>query len=206
MSAIKLTIIGGLFFLLPFGFLIFLVGEVVDMALLVTTPIAELFPTEDVLGIALANVFAWLLVFATCYVAGLLARLAAVSKASSALGDLLSGIIPGYQMIMDRVSGYVGNKESDEIDARTVAVRMGGVTRFGFEVSRDPVSHKCVVFLPNAPDPGVGTIVSVDRASVTEIDVSRFDLLQFFHFYGRKAPEALTTEAGTGAGSTQDQP
>lgn len=50
MGAIKTMVAGGALFLLPFGLLVFLIGELIDIALLVASPLSDLRPSMGIWG------------------------------------------------------------------------------------------------------------------------------------------------------------
>lgn len=197
MSAIKTTLAGGLFFLLPFGVLLFVIGEVMDLALLVARPIADLFPVEDIVGVTAANVIAWVLILVVCYLAGLAARSATLSRASGTLAQTMSKVVPGYRFIRARMEGVFGDELATETRARPVLVAMGGVQRYGLEVSRDPDGARAVVFLPGAPDAQTGVVVRVATDRVEPCAISTAGIVQAMTFYGAPLGQA---DGGTGAG------
>jgi hypothetical protein len=55
---IKTTLIGGAIFLLPVVVLMFVLGEAVDIMLLIAEPMVEFFPVDSIGGVALANLLA----------------------------------------------------------------------------------------------------------------------------------------------------
>jgi hypothetical protein len=55
---IKTNLIGGAIFLLPVADLMFVLGEAVDVMLLIAEPMVEFFPVDSIGGVALANLLA----------------------------------------------------------------------------------------------------------------------------------------------------
>jgi uncharacterized membrane protein len=187
MSAIKTTLAGGLFFLLPFGVLLFVIGEVLDLTLLVAEPVANLFRVEDIVGISVANLIAGALILLACYMAGLAARNTALSKASGAAEQTLTKVVPGYRFIRAQLEGVFGDSLSTDSRARAVMVAMGGFQRYGLEIARDSADGSAVVFLPGAPDPQTGIVVRVGADQIEPCAMSTADLVLFMKHYGSSA-------------------
>ena len=185
MHMIKTTLVGGIFFLIPFGVLLLVVQELLDLALLVTEPITELLKADDFLGMALANIIAWATILIACFLTGLFARLAAISKYSSKIDDFMSGIIPGYRFIKTKISGLLVSESDIEQSLFPVTVRMAGGERYGFRVNEDPNEGKQTVFLPGAPNPENGFVMIFASEDVTEVDRRPGEVIMAMMHYGR---------------------
>lgn len=199
MSALKTIVAGGVLFLLPFGLLVFLLGELVDLALLVASPLTDLLPGDDNAGKIMATFLAWALIMLACYIAGQLARMELLSNASSGLGEFLAKIIPGYRMLQTRTAEIFSMDTASPMAARSVLVTLGKTKRFGFEVSQDQATGISTVFLPNSPDPTTGIIVTANVADVVEIGESAGQLATALQFYGRglSGPGDLKAQSAT---------
>lgn len=188
MSAIRTVIAGGILFVLPFGLVVFLLGELLDIALLAAQPLASLFPAEDIFGRSVAAILAWVLIVLGCYLAGLLARWSIMSGASERLGGLLANIVPGYQQIRGSISEYLTGDEATSKLARPVRVKHGNMVRIGFEVSRHEETQVALVFLPNTPDPFSGIVVEVEVSNLDPIPGKATEVMRAVQFYGRGLP------------------
>ena len=100
------TIIGGLFFLVPLMFLIFMLGKAVGFMMVIAKPMADWLPIDTVGGVALANLLAILAVVIVCFVAGLVARHSMASGFVKTLETKVLAKIPGYAMIKGIKSGF----------------------------------------------------------------------------------------------------
>jgi uncharacterized membrane protein len=171
--------------LIPFGLLLIIAQELLDLALLVTAPITDLFHADDFLGMALANIIAWATILIACFLAGLLARLAVISKHSSKLDALMFGIIPGYGFMKTKISGVLAPADDIEQSMFPVTVQMADGERYGFRISDDPKEDKLTVFLPGAPDPENGFVMIFSQEDVTEVDQPPSEVIHAMMRFGR---------------------
>ena len=185
MSFVRTALAGGILFLLPFGLLVFILGEVLDVAMVVARPISRFLPEEDLFGQSAAVVIAWALVFLACYLAGCLARWSTASRVSTKVRTALSRFLPGYRMIEAHAAHILGEGSHDDPQDTAVLVPFGAAKRFGFEVSRDEDTQTSVVFLPGSPDPGKGIVISVESALVEKLPISAGQMMASLQFYGR---------------------
>jgi len=182
---IKTTLIGGIFFLIPFGVLVLVVNELLDLVLVVTEPIADFLGVDDVFGIAIANIVAWLIILLACFLAGLLARLATISNYSSKIDGFMSEIIPGYRFLKTKLSGLLASEEDIERYLFPVTVRMAGGERYGFRINDNSNGEKQTVFLPGAPNPENGFVMIFASEDVTTVDRLPSEIIKAMMHYGR---------------------
>ena len=71
---IKTTVMGGLLFLVPVVFLVFILSEAMDYMLVIAEPMADWIPVDTVGGVALANLIAVVIMILICFIAGLVGR------------------------------------------------------------------------------------------------------------------------------------
>jgi uncharacterized membrane protein len=185
MQMIKTTLVGGIFFLIPFGVLLLVVQELLDLALVVTEPITDLLQADDFLGSALANIIAWATILFACFVAGMIARQAVISEYSEKIDTFMSGIIPGYRFIKTKISGLLMSEADIEHSLFPVIVRIAGGERYGFRINDDSNEEKQTVFLPGAPNPENGVVMIFASEDVTKADRLPSEILKAMEFYGR---------------------
>jgi uncharacterized membrane protein len=185
MRMIKTTLVGGIFFLIPFGLLLLVAQELLDLALVITAPFTDLLKVDDFLGIALANIIAWATIIIACFLAGLLAKLAVISKYSGKIDEFMSGLIPGYRFIKTKISGLLVSESDVAQTLFPVTVRMAGGERYGFRINEDPNEAKHTVFLPGAPNPENGYVMIFATEDVTEADRLPSEIIMAMMHYGR---------------------
>jgi uncharacterized membrane protein len=162
------TLIGGIVFLLPLIVALAVLGQGVALMATVAKPLAAMFPTQKVAGVALASLVALLLLLLLCYGAGLLARAALGRTLSASFEDRLQTLYPRYTIIkgMTQSLGVNGVKSN----LKTVLVSFDDHQVLAIEVER-LADGRVVVFLPGAPDPWSGSVVMVSQERVAGLSV-----------------------------------
>lgn len=181
---LKTTVIGGIFFLIPFGILLLVLHEVLLLALVFVDPIASLFPEDDYWGISVAVLLAVLLIILVCFLAGLAARHAAVSGISSKADDFLEQLIPGYDMIRARITGAV-SPQQETAGRKVVTVKSGGLRRYAFLIEEIEDSGDALIFLPGAPNVETGILGRVSMSELKFENIPTHVVHRAFKFYGR---------------------
>lgn len=166
MSFIKTTIIGGLLFLVPVIVVIMVVGKALSLMMAVASPMAGWFPIESLGGVAVANVFAALLILLLCFVAGLLARTRPATRFARSVEDSILQKIPGYSLVKGITSSM---SEDDAEDMHVVLVSLGYSKRVGVEIERFG-TERVVVYFPGAPNAWAGELHVVDAEQVERLD------------------------------------
>jgi len=166
MNFLKTTIIGGLVFLVPVVVIVLVVGQAVDVMLLVAEPMAELIPIDYVGGIALANVLAGGGLLLLCFLAGLISRATAVRRWVEKAESALLMRIPGYTFIKGVTSSLADARNAH---LKPVLVSLPGGARVALQV--EPVgTNQVVVYFPGSPNPMSGFVQIVPAAAVEPID------------------------------------
>jgi uncharacterized membrane protein len=180
---IRTTIVGGLMFLLPLVVVALIIGKAFQISMLVAGPIGALIPIDRVGGVALANIFAVLVILVLCYLAGRAARFSSLKRKVAGIEELLVGAVPGYAFTKTIVSGVV--KAEDEVGKMTpVLVRLDDYKQIAFEVERTSGGN-VVVFLPGAPNPWSGSVVYVSEDRVEPLDMLPQDAIKNIRVLGR---------------------
>src|SRR6266487_5494139 len=108
---LKTTTVAGLFVLLPVVLIAKVLGEVFRFAHKAAGPILKLLPKDLVADPKFPTLFAVLVVLLTCFVAGLLTRLALARAIGRWIERHLLQPIPGYRAIRSLASGLSGSLE-----------------------------------------------------------------------------------------------
>ncbi len=178
----KTTILGGVIFLIPLAFVVIVLTKAFEVSMLLAKPIERLVPIEHLAGIALLDIIAIILLLVICFVAGLVAKSAAVAKRVNRLDGILINIIPGYAVAKGIVSG-AANKDGTTPDLSPVLVRFDDYEQIAFEIER--MGDRCVVFLPGSPSAWSGASVIVDTARVTALDLPPHQAVKLLRLMGR---------------------
>ena len=184
---IKTTLAGGLLFLVPVVFLIFILSEAMDYMLVIAEPLAEWIPVDTIGGVALANLIAIAIVILICFIAGLVGRNTVASGLVKKLESKVLMKIPGYTLI----KGIKGDFDKDETNRfKPVILTLGTAERIGFEIQKLS-DGRSMVFLPGVPNSlsGITQIIPADQ--VTYLDVPLTVVMDLSEKYGFGVDELL---------------
>lgn len=187
---LKTTALGGVLFLLPLIVIGALLGQVVQVVMMVAELIGEVLPV-DAGGVALVILAALLVVVLLCFFAGLLARRAWGKRLAKWFEGKLVMFFPRYSILRDQMSGNLG------ADARMhpVLARFEGAARVGFEMERSE-QGLVTVYLPGAPDPWLGSVVLLPSDRIEPLDGEFGQTVETFEKIGR-GTAALIGNAGS---------
>jgi uncharacterized membrane protein len=184
----KTTILGGLFFLLPFAVVVFLIGELAVLVVPVAKKIQEFIPGTNIFGfISLATVLAIVLLVVLCYLAGLVARRSFASKFSGKIEKYLLLLFPRYAILKDQMASNIGG-DASRPQLAPVLVALDDVARIGFEVER--TVGLVTVYLPGSPDTWQGHIVQVAAERTTPLAADFGQVVGVCETLGRGAAAA----------------
>jgi uncharacterized membrane protein len=169
----KTTVLGGVFFLLPFAIVVFLIGQLAEIIWSIAQPLAQYLPRLNLsFGfISTATIAATLLLVLMCFLAGLAARRSFANRFAGSIEKNLLLLFPRYAVLKEQFASNLGGKPA-AAPMKPVLVQFEGAARLGFEAQRaaDLVS----VYLPGSPDPWQGLVVHVppDRVQPLAADFS----------------------------------
>jgi uncharacterized membrane protein len=187
---ISTTVIGGLLFLVPVVFLVFVLAKAVGYMMIIAKPMADIIPVDSVGGVALANLIAIIAVIIVCFLAGLVARNALASGFVQNLESKFLMKIPGYTIIRGIKGGF--EKES-EAQFKPVALALGSAERIGFEIQKLP-DGRSMVFIPSVPNSLSGITQVLPADQVTYLSTSITSVMEWVERYGYGVDELLATK------------
>jgi len=187
---IMTTVIGGLFFLVPLMFLIFILGKAVGFMMVIAKPLADWLPVDTVGGVALANLLAILAVIVVCFIAGLIARHSMASGFVKALESKVLAKIPGYAMIKGIKSGF---DSSETAGMKPVALKLGTAERIALEIEKLP-DGRSMVYIPSAPSVWSGVTQILPADQITYIDVPITKVIELTEKFGYGVDELLQSK------------
>ncbi len=192
----KTTILGGVFFLLPFAVVVFLVGQLAAIVAPVAVEINNQLPKEwHTFGVfSSATALAILLLFAMCYLAGLAARRSFANRFSSKIEKTITLLFPRYAILKDQIASNVGG-EGPGPQMKPVLVRLDDVMRIGFETARD-AEGRVTVYLPGSPDPWQGHVALFAAERVEPLGADFAAAVTMCETLGRFSPSSPRPLAG----------
>jgi uncharacterized membrane protein len=167
---IRTTIVGGILFLLPFGVLIFVLGQVLPVAQKIVQPLAALIPFSSFIGLNIPVLLTGLLMLLICFVTGLFARTTLATRLVGELEKSVLSNIPGYDLLKQMSADIAGSADSSQ--QQVVIVRLDDAIQVGLKIEDIDDGKRLAVFIPDAPIPHTGGIVIVDADRVTETNMS----------------------------------
>ena len=71
---LRTTLVGGIIFLIPLVFVVAVLGKALQITKSVAVPIGNLIPIESVAGVAIVPILMTVILFLSCFLAGVAAR------------------------------------------------------------------------------------------------------------------------------------
>jgi uncharacterized membrane protein len=186
-AAMKTTMLGGILFLAPLVVLAIILEKAFEISVRVAAVIGKVIPVDGFIGAFSVNLLAVALLLLICYLAGLAARLAFLSRRLKRLDGLLIDFIPTYAVFKTVVTSASAR---DDLDAlmTPVVVRFDDHERVAFEIERDDAQS--VVFLPGSPSAWSGETAVVDLARLRYLDMPAHGAVRLLRTFGRGSLDA----------------
>jgi uncharacterized membrane protein len=185
---IRTTLLGGVIFLIPLVFVVAVFGKAIHIMQSIAIPLGEIIPVESVAGVAIVPILTTVIMFASCLVAGLLARSPGGQKIYGKLDAVLLQMIPGYAWVKG-ITGGIRDEDADEV-LKPVLVTFDDQSQLGFEVDRG-VEGLVAVYIPGAPDPRAGTVSYVTSDRIQPVDVGFKAVIRICKNLGRESTAVL---------------
>ena len=196
---LKVTIAGGLLFLIPAVLTLVLLRHAMAFAEKFTAPIAARLPDDLAGAVAIATLLAALVLLGIAFMAGLLARTWVGRRITAGFEDSLFGSLPQYRMIKSMAEGLAHIEAGKGM--HPVLLRGDSGWQLGYRIEELPGGW-VVVFLPAAPTPTSGNVVYVRRDRVRALDVSMADAIKLVKSIGVGSAEVLRgVDFGPGEGA-----
>jgi len=160
----KTTLIGGLLVILPVYICILLIAKSVSMLAALVSPITNQIPT----ALQFRQLFAFLILIAGCFLAGLILRTGPGIRAKNALERNLLERIPGYTLIRGLAGRVAGRQEDETFAVALVEIEEALVPAFIVEEHDDGAY---TVFVPSVPTPAAGAVYILPKERVHLVDI-----------------------------------
>lgn len=188
MNFIKVTMIGGVVFLVPIAVLVIILGKIVNVLARLATPLTAWFPMDRVIGFAIADLLAVAVIVVVCFMAGLVARSSVVVRYINSLESRFLYSIPGYTFIKSMTSSVAGVE--DDKSLTPVLACFDDASQIAFKVESLP-DGKVLVFIPGAPDPWAGSLYVMSADRIEPLDVSLKDAVKKIRALGSGSSDFL---------------
>ncbi len=164
---IRVTLVGGVLFIVPFVLLILVLDKALDLIRVVINPMSEKLLVETTLGLGATKVIAIILLVILCFAAGLFARTDIAKRVVAWIETTLLSNLPGYSFMKNVGEEASGAGATEQY--QSVLVRFDDSSQIGFLVERLE-SEQAVVFIPGSPNPWSGSTRILDEDRITLID------------------------------------
>lgn len=188
LKIIKATFLGGILFLAPLILLLILLEKGFGVIQKITNPIVSHFPKVKVLGLAIEEIVAILIIIFICFAAGLIAKTTYAQKLIHRLENGILSFVPGYSF-MKKMNENIMGFESNE-DLKVVLVPTDAGWQFAFLIEQID-ENNFSVFIPNAPNPWSGSVVFVEKKNIKDIQISQKQALACIRKLGYGSKELL---------------
>ena len=165
---VKLTLVGGVLFLIPFVAIVLIVGHALKIAVEALAPVARLAPARTIAGVVVVDALAIVGVVALCFVVGLLIRTARGRALGERLEYLMLSRVPGFTLIKSAARGMAGVEAGSEVSVALARIEDAWVLAF---IVERPVDGLYTVFVPSAPTPAAGSIYYLTEERLRPLDV-----------------------------------
>lgn len=181
-SFIKVTLTGGILFLIPVLVLFALYKKAHELLVKIAKPILQILP-DTIFGIGREKVLLLITVVLVCFISGLLFRSQFVRKMMRKLEDKIFNKIPGYVMVKAVIADSLGDEL--EHNMNSILVKEDKCWSLGFLV--EEADGLCTVFIPEAPGFTAGDIKIVPLDDVKKLDIPTNVAVKIIKGYGKGA-------------------
>lgn len=180
---IRITIAGGILFLIPVGVIIVILARTVSFLYNLASPITARLPFKNVAGIGVNTLVCIIMLLLICFLAGIFMRTKFAKKIVRWLEDRVLVFVPGYSYIRARSTDWFSDEKTHTWKPATIFVDDNEVICFVIDESGDYYS----IFLPSAPVPSSGSICVREKKNVTFLPLSVSETVAMIRQFGRGA-------------------
>lgn len=173
----KSTLVGGILVILPSAIFLFILNWVFGLIRKVINPLTTFLMTKSPLQGVVADVLVIMLLIMACFVVGAIVRTRLGKWLYSLLESRVLVIFPGFSLIKETVSQFIGKKKSP-FSSVALARIFGNDTLVSAFITDEHVDGSYTVFVPTGPNPTSGSIYHLHRDYVHPVDVSVEDTMR----------------------------
>jgi uncharacterized membrane protein len=187
---IKTCMLGGLFVLFPLLLFYLAISEIMDVLILLATPIADLFPESTFDWLGEPMFIAILILVVTCFLFGLALHSKTLTRFGRWFDENILGRVPVYKGMKKLAYGLVGRADDDAFRAG-VLLHNDGSAELVYIVE-NPGNGKVTILLPVAPAGMSGRLRIVDEDKVIVISASLGEVSAVISHWGIGLQKFLT--------------
>jgi len=202
---IKSTLIGGLLVVLPVAIFAFVLVWVFNLVHRVISPLTKWTIGGSTFQIIAADVLVVLVLVCVCFLVGAVVRTRLGTWLYRLLETNLLRRTPGYSLIKETVSQFLGNKKSP-FSSVALARIFGNETLVSVFVTDTHDDGSYTVFMPTGPNPTSGNIYHLPSENVIPIDVPVEDAMRSIISCGAGSSTLIAKFNETRQAASQTQP
>ena len=201
----KSTLIGGLLVVLPVAIFAFVLVWVFNLVHGAISPLTALVTPESRAQVILADVLVVVLLVCVCFLVGAVVRTRLGTWLYLLLETNLLRRTPGYSLIKETVSQFLGNKKSP-FSSVALARIFGNDTLVSVFVTDTHDDGSYTVFMPTGPNPTSGNIYHLPGENVIPVDVPVEDAMRSIISCGAGSSVLIAKYLETPTPSAQTRP
>jgi len=184
---IRITIAGGILFLLPVGVIVFILAKTVNFLYDLSRPITARLPFRNVAGVGVNTLVSIILLVLICFLAGIFMRTKLAKRIVQWLEDRVLVYVPGYSYLRARSTDFFSTEKTSSWKPATIFVDDNEVICFVIDETED----YCSIFLPSAPVPSSGSICVREKHNVTFLPVKVAEAVAMIRQFGKGASSSV---------------
>ncbi len=186
---IKTSLIGGLFVLLPLILLYLLLDEMLQLVVMLATPIADLFPEGTFERINAPVLIGLILIVGASFIFGLALRFMTLRRLGLWIEEKMLGRLPLYSAVKSLSRGLIGAKEDAAF--RPAILTSSDDEKEIIYVIEELGDGQTTVLIPWAPASFAGSVKIVSSERIELLDASLGDTSRVLGHWGMGARELL---------------
>ncbi|CAB1081659.1 hypothetical protein D1AOALGA4SA_9305 [Olavius algarvensis Delta 1 endosymbiont] len=191
----KTTLLGGLFVLLPLILLYLLLAEMLQLVVVLATPIADLFPAGTFDRINAPVLIAVILIVGASFIFGLTLRSMSLRRFGGWIERTVLGRLPLYAAVKSLSRGLIGAKEDAAF--RPALLNSPDGEQEIIYVIEEHADGRATVLVPWAPASFAGSVKIISRERIEMLDASLVDTSRVLSHWGMGAVELVGKDDDT---------
>lgn len=193
----KSTLVGGILVILPTAIFLFVLNWVFGLVRKVINPLTTFLMTKSPLQGIVADVLVIILLIMACFAVGAIVRTSLGKWLYSLLESRVLAIFPGYSLIKETVSQFIGKKKSPFSSVALARIFENDTLVSAF-ITDEHVDGSYTVFVPTGPNPTSGAIYHLHGDYVHPVDVSVEDAMRSIISCGAGSSRLIAKYKGGG--------
>jgi uncharacterized membrane protein len=184
---IKVTIAGGILFLIPLGVLIIILSKIFNILQPISSALSRRLPFSNIAGVGIATLITILFLFVICFIGGLFIKTKFIQSIIKWLEDRVLVYIPGYSSLKALTTHALTQEGTSKWKPASVFIDDNELICFVIDESE----NYCTVFMPSAPSPSSGAVAAREKSKVTYLPLTVNETFLLIRQYGKGAASQI---------------